>query len=218
MLVDRGYTEILRYLMKFVGMSIQDLNERLDHKYSLIYLTRILEGKPMPEVEKDIVATLIKAMAEKVGGCVRKLSSKIRCDKAAQSAFENVVIKHGLELRDIASLTIETCQRLENREATISVKRIATMDVTDVSLWEREIEDILNNLFQGNLFAEEGESQPKAEVSENSKDSASSRLEDNFMATDYYRRPPAQCYRCGAPTSGLPTNRCGCGANWNIPD
>ena len=141
--------EIVR---KFLGWSYQEVSVK-SGKYNPEYLKQVHQGRPFPGVEKDLIMTYMRGLAERAvylasGGQVQGGL----CDKFV-AKFMQIVHRNNLSLGDAMKLV----ERVSKDRALTAKLRTQAMDV-NVSIdivWEEFLEEIvrgLNRPGQGKLL------------------------------------------------------------------
>lgn len=212
--------EVFEFVRKFLGWSYEDVSMK-SGKYSAEYVRQVHQGRPFHEVEKDLIVTYIRGLAEKAVHLVfgDQIADNLRERLVAR--FTAVVRRNNLGLEGVKALVEEI-----SKDRTLARKlRTQTMDV-DVNIdidWEGTLEEIALRLIkpdQRDMFDVIGE------------DSEGSNLpvSDGASTTSgHYQTPQisagieaeAQCPNCGNTQSeaqGCRCVRCGYGSianpNW----
>ena len=205
---------------KFLGWSYQEVSVK-SGKYSPEYLKQVHEGRPFPGVEKELIMTYIRGLAEMAvnlafGG---KVQGGLHEKLVAQ--FTEVVRQNNLGLEGVKALVEEV-----SKDRTLARKlRTQTMDV-DVNIdidWEGTLEEIvlrLNRPDQGDMFGVIGEDAEGSNLP----------VSDGGSTTSYHYQTRqisaeieanAQCPNCGniqSEAQGCRCVQCGYGSianpNW----
>ena len=145
--------ELFEVVRKFLGWSYQEVSVK-SGKYSPEYLKQVHQGRPYREVEKNLIVTYTKGLAERAVHLVYgdQIASILRDKLVAK--FTQLVQYRKLSLYDVQALT----EMISNDQILMArIKhRTETMDAVGVEIdWEGELEDIIGKLKaskQGTLF------------------------------------------------------------------
>ena len=209
-----AFSYSLDRVLAMLGWSPDELARRLNNKYSVNFLQRVCDGKPFPEVEQDIVTTVVDGLADKLQNSIAKAELPANSQSPARQAFVRVVSQFQLRLYDMASLAEVICDRIAKAKAF----RIQTADISDTTFWDTVLSGIARDLSQRQLFQVDIDSQlGDTEINAFSAiTQLSYETTVHFEGSGYYSTPPAECWYCHQPTSQLRSARCNCGMNWNI--
>ena len=211
-------TALCSLLICWVGRPKQ-LADHLGGKYRIEYLTNVCEGRPIGDVERDVVRVLTHGLADKLACSIMasRLPDSERVGQAARRAFIRIARRFDLHLREITRLAEIGCSNVTSAESF----RTQTIGTFDVDYWESFFGNIARNLSQGELFQSEHASVDDLEWLSLSFDRTTS-LEQAVgkpTRTDSYVMAPLPCWFCRHPTEKFTTSKCDrCGRNWNIPD
>ena len=145
--------ETFEVVRKYLGWSYQEVSVKLG-KYSPEYLRQVHQGRPFPGVEKDLILTYIRGLAERVVYLVfgDQIASVLR--EKLVTKFTLLIQQSKLSLSDVRAL-VEMISNDQVLMARIE-HRTETMDAVGVEIdWEGELEDIIGKLKaskQGTLF------------------------------------------------------------------
>ena len=211
---------VLESVRNFLGWSFLDVSVK-SGKYSPEYLKLVHEGRPFPGVEKELIMTYIRGLAEMVvnlafGG---KIQGSLHEKLVAR--FTEVALRHNLGLEGVKLLVEEV-----SKDRTLARKlRTQTMhgDVDITIDWEGTLEDIvlrLNKPDQGDMFDVIGEDAEGSNLP----------VSDGASTTPYHYQTrqisadleaKAQCPNCSniqTETQGCRCVQCGYGSianpNW----
>lgn len=198
---------VLESVRSFLGWSFLDVSVK-SGKYSPEYLKHVHEGRPFPSVEKDLIMTYIRGLAEMAvhlafGGTVQG-----GIHERLVARFTEVVRRNSLRLESVKALVEEI-----SKDRTLARKRrTQTMDgdVNIVIDWEGTLEDIvlrLNGPDQWDMFDVIGEEAGVGNLI----------VSDGAPTTSYHYQTrhisaeieaKAQCPNCGNIQSEIQGCRC----------
>ena len=144
--------ETFEVVRKFLGWSYQEVSVK-SGKYSPEYLKQVHQGRPFPGVEKDLIVTYIRGLAERAVYLVfgEQVASDLRDKLIAK--FAQVVRQNRLSLNGAQAL-VERVSSEKVSEATARY-RTGIMDVGSIDIaWEGLLEAIIDELdksMQGTL-------------------------------------------------------------------
>ena len=206
-----NFADSLHKVLSLLGWSVEDLAGHMKNRYSIAFLQRVCEGRPLNEPERHIVKTVLDALADKVAMTVEESDLSEGTENLVKQAFISVVERVGLRLGDVALFTEDICSKLSGAKA-----RLQTIDVEDAQSWESFLEKMAMDLAQGKLFEEDTYS-VLGEASQITTDYDELLLRNRrSIGSGYYPTQPWECWNCRRPTHGLKTTKCDCGVNWNI--
>ncbi len=218
MVTRDNFVDSLRFALDLLKWSPEHLADHLSDKYSVEYLRSVCEGRPIGEVERDVVVVLVRGLADKLTCSIimSKLSDSEKVGQAAREAFIRIVNRFDLHLRDITRLAEIACSRVESAESF----RTQTVGIFDVDFWDSVLGNIARELSQGTLFQSEQTRVHSLEGLALVFDSSTpaERTVDKPSRTHIRVTRVDECWYCRRPTENLTTSRCHCGKNWNIPD
>ena len=145
--------ETFEVVRKFLGWSYQEVSVKLG-KYSPEYLRQVHQGRPFPGVEKDLILTYIRGLAERVVYLVfgDQIASVLR--EKLVTKFTLLIQQSKLSLSDVRAL-VEMISNDQVLMARIE-HRTETMDAVGVEIdWEGTLQDAIRRLDmskQGTLF------------------------------------------------------------------
>ena len=218
MIKRENFADSLMFALHLLGWSPKHLADHLSGKYRVGYLTRVCEGRPIGDVEKDIVWVVVHGLAEKLKRSIMSagIPDAEEVGKVAAEAFVRIVRRFDLQLCEITRLAEILSRRVESAHSF----RTQTLEILDIEFWDSVLGDIAIDLSQGSLF--QGE-QIRAHRSEElsllpNRPMPVEETAGVLRRTSSYPTPPDECWNCRRPTADLITARCHCGKNWNIPD
>jgi hypothetical protein len=200
--------ETFEVVRKFLGWSYQEVSMK-SGKYSPDFLKQVHKGRTFPAVEKDIIVTYIRGLAEWAVDSVFGTQIPVDTREKLIRKFEQVAQGRNLSLENTRALA-EKVSKERLLEASF---RSGTMEAVKIEIaWEDELESIicdLNRSQQESLFESADYDAVLVPVSE-------SREKHQFQK----RREPAMavCPRCDNVQSerlGCQCVRCGYGSIFN---
>ena len=209
-----NFVDVLNGIRAMLGWSVEHLADRLDNRYSIEFLRKVCAGRPLGEVEQKIVRALVAGLADKIEDSIELTDLPTSAGAVARRAYLRVVDSFSLRLEDSASLAAIAC----NRVASAQVFRTQTVSVMDLEFWDSVLGSIAREINQGTLFQVEhnrfqgGDEHALITYPPTRSQEASS----ESWHSDYYSRPPSECWNCHRPTWRLTSARCDCGQFWNI--
>ena len=209
---------VFESVRNFLGWSFQEVATK-SGKYSPEYLKQVHEGRPFPSVEKDLIMTYIRGLAERAVYLSSGGQAQGTLREKLVAKFMQIVHRNNLSLEDTKALV----ERVTRERALEPYLRTQTMDVMpsiDIA-WEEILDDIvreLNKPDQKDMFDVIGEYAEGSNLP----------VSDGVSTTSYHYQTQqflseteakAQCPRCDnvqSESQGCRCVRCGYGSIANI--
>ena len=145
-----NFVDGLECALDSLRWSPEQLAHHLDGKYSVEFLRSVSEGRPIGDVEEDVVRVLVQGLAAKIACSILEsgLPDSDRVGQAARKAFVRIANRNDLRLREITHLAEQACFRVESAGSF----RTQTLEIFAVDFWDSLLGNIAIELSQGKLF------------------------------------------------------------------
>ena len=206
--------ETFEVVRKFLGWSYQEVSVK-SGKYSSEYMKQVHQGRPFPEVEKDLIVTYMHGLAVRAVDLVFRGQIQGGLRDKLVTKFTQAVRQSKLPLEDVRALV----EMITNDQVLMSrIKhRTETMDAVGVEIdWEGTLQDAIRKLDkskQGTLFESSEEGAEDDAVLVPGRTSAA-----EYQIQKHQELAMAQCPRCGniqSENRGCQCIRCGEGSIFN---
>ena len=208
-----NFANDLNRCLKVLNWTTEDLARAMGNNYRSDYLRIIREGRPFPEVEREIVAAVTRGCSDRVKTAVADAGLPLQSAEVAGCEFVRVFKQFEMRLDGIANFA----QEIQRRVSSPLEYRMLAAEVTRSDFWNSILKGIARELTQQTIFV--GSEEPEAREN----DFGAGLVESTGNAKEILPRVrafvprPEACFNCHRSTASYKTCKCPiCGSSWDI--
>ena len=197
--------------LKVLDWTTDDLARAMGNKFSSEYLRNIREGRPFPEVERDIFAAVTGGCSERIKSAVVDAGLSQQAAEVACREFVRVFKQFEMRLDGVANFV----QEIERRVSSPLEYRMLAAEVTSSDFWNSILRGIARELTQQTIFVRDEE--PEASENDFGGGLVDPIGKGVLPRTRSFDLRPETCYNCHHSTASYKTCKCpNCGLPWDI--